>query len=74
MQVTSVGEYRNRSSSQEYTVQFKEGKFIVTPCFVCLVSDNIVENLQKQWLTTSHFHAQSLGRSAVPVFSILSSI
>ena len=73
MQVTSVGEYRNRSSSQEYTVQFKEGKFIVKPCFVCL-SDNIVENLQKQLLTTSSFHAQSLGRSAVPVFSILSSI
>ena len=73
MQVTSVGEYKNRSSSQEYAVQFKEGKLIVTPCFVYL-SDNIIENLQKQWLTTSRFHAQSLGRSAVPVFSILSSI
>ena len=40
MQVTSVGEYKNRSSSQEYTVQFKEGKFIVTPCFVCLIVEN----------------------------------
>ena len=73
MQVTSVGEYRNRSSSQEYTALSKEGKFIVTLCFVHL-NDNIAENLQKQWLTTSHFHVQSLGRSAVPVFSILSSI